>query len=166
MRACKRSAVNRMACTMGLSLLVGAHLLTLGLLVCAEQITKAKAAISDVATRKDEDIQVQELLAEGGFGKVYRGKWRGTDVAVKIILHCMAQVRMCQICCLTRSANLLDKTAAFASTFHQLPTSQLSCIPPPLLVLHLSFDASCASASAFVFQLPGNMSGREKREKM
>jgi len=51
-----------------------------------EQIATAKAAIADVSVRKDEDIKVREMLAEGSFGKVYRGNWRGTDVAVKIIM--------------------------------------------------------------------------------
>ncbi|KAF5833115.1 hypothetical protein DUNSADRAFT_10665 [Dunaliella salina] len=50
------------------------------------RIAEARAAISDVKRGADEDVSVQELLAEGSFGKVYRGQWRGTDVAVKIIL--------------------------------------------------------------------------------
>eukprot|EP00967_Tisochrysis_lutea_P083220 scaffold115569_cov22-Tisochrysis_lutea.AAC.1 len=61
------------------------------------RIATARAAISDMTPRKDEDISVQELLAEGSFGKVYRGRWRGADVAVKIIM-----VRPRAIQCLLR----------------------------------------------------------------
>uniref|UniRef100_A0A7S3VTM3 Protein kinase domain-containing protein n=1 Tax=Dunaliella tertiolecta TaxID=3047 RepID=A0A7S3VTM3_DUNTE len=57
-----------------------------GQLSTLARIAEARAAISDVKRGKDEDISVQELLAEGSFGKVYRGQWRGTDVAVKVIM--------------------------------------------------------------------------------
>ncbi|KAF5837077.1 kinase-like domain-containing protein [Dunaliella salina] len=57
-----------------------------GQLNTLEQIATAKKAIIDMGVRNDEDIKVQEMLAEGSFGKVYRGKWRGADVAVKIIM--------------------------------------------------------------------------------
>eukprot|EP00983_Pelagomonas_calceolata_P015722 498841-Pelagomonas_calceolata.AAC.2 len=44
-----------------------------GQLNTLEQIASAKAAISDVGSRKEEDIEVQELLAEGSFGKSASG---------------------------------------------------------------------------------------------
>jgi len=60
--------------------------LTEGQIKTLDQIATARAAIADVRRSMDDDVSVQELLAEGSFGKVYRGKWRGTDVAVKIIM--------------------------------------------------------------------------------
>jgi len=39
----------------------------------ADRIAAARAAISDVRRSKDEDITILELLAEGSFGKVYKG---------------------------------------------------------------------------------------------
>uniref|UniRef100_A0A7S3R0U6 Protein kinase domain-containing protein n=1 Tax=Dunaliella tertiolecta TaxID=3047 RepID=A0A7S3R0U6_DUNTE len=51
-----------------------------------DQIAAARSAISGMTLSKEEDISVQELLAEGSFGRVYRGKWRAIDVAVKIIM--------------------------------------------------------------------------------
>ncbi len=31
-----------------------------------------------------EDLEFGELIGEGGFGKVYRGKWVYQDVAIKV----------------------------------------------------------------------------------
>eukprot|EP00967_Tisochrysis_lutea_P023205 scaffold26559_cov22-Tisochrysis_lutea.AAC.1 len=50
----------------------------------AARIAEARAAISDVKRGKDEDISVQELLAEGSFGKVYRGGGIALDIGCTI----------------------------------------------------------------------------------
>ncbi|KAF5837643.1 kinase-like domain-containing protein [Dunaliella salina] len=51
-----------------------------------ERIASAESTVSEQATEKEEDVEVQQLLNEGSFGKVYRGKWRCLDVAVKITM--------------------------------------------------------------------------------
>jgi len=38
-----------------------------------DQIAAARAAIAEVRSSKDEDISIQEMLAEGSFGKVNKG---------------------------------------------------------------------------------------------
>ena len=34
---------------------------------------------------KPEDVMIEELLGNGAYGQVYKGRWSGTDVAVKIV---------------------------------------------------------------------------------
>eukprot|EP00983_Pelagomonas_calceolata_P070099 1150633-Pelagomonas_calceolata.AAC.11 len=58
----------------------------------ADQIAAARSAISGMTLSKEEDISVQELLAEGSFGRVYRGcvqVWEGAyaTYCVHVLSH-------------------------------------------------------------------------------
>lgn len=72
------------------------------LLVLAERIASARAAIADMAPREDEDINVQELLAEGSFGKVYRGYvcWVARWYTGSFCKCMCVDVHVCWNCCL------------------------------------------------------------------
>ena len=50
----------------------------------AERITSALDHFSD--SHVDEHLQIQEVLGRGGYGTVYRGRWRNLAVAVKIVV--------------------------------------------------------------------------------
>jgi hypothetical protein len=48
-----------------------------------EQLRRQLAVNSNTSAQDMESIQSVELLGEGTFGKVYKGLWRGSTVAVR-----------------------------------------------------------------------------------
>lgn len=55
----------------------------------AERIEEARRAVSNATGNtgaEGEQIEIHELLGEGAFGKVHKGLWRGTVVAIKTMI--------------------------------------------------------------------------------
>lgn len=55
----------------------------------AERIEEARRAVANATGNtgaEGEQIEIHELLGEGAFGKVHKGLWRGTVVAIKTMI--------------------------------------------------------------------------------
>ena len=120
------------------------------------------------------------------FGKVHRGLWRQTEVAVKIILvsavmafgplswvyayaycPCLSTMTLLAVCVHFQSLPLGFVLQHCDYTHWIISILYLPCLQHLFHYTHLvKFNASVPAAFLCSLQLPANMSGSEKREKM
>jgi hypothetical protein len=152
------------------------------------------AVNSNTSAQDMESIQTVELLGEGTFGKVYKGLWRGSVVAVsRGLLRCLAM-------CYASSRSHVQRRAAVSHQAMYGHSADRSMCRPVIeamqgrtmavegfiswwvavmcleLLLHMElvwlpdvcsmFSLGVSSVQVKTMLLPANMSGAEKREKM
>lgn len=161
-------------------------LLSVACAPCAERIESMRrqlAVNSNTSTQDLESIQTTELLGEGTFGKVYKGLWRGSVVAVSHALHaaslhcipCEGQSSCSEASPVMPPLSTLCLSLILMRTwlFAVICGVMVVCFPRAIFAAGLSPQPSylappwhIAAVQVKTMLLPANMSGAEKREKM
>eukprot|EP01103_Thecamoeba_quadrilineata_P018218 TRINITY_DN6835_c0_g1_i1.p1 TRINITY_DN6835_c0_g1~~TRINITY_DN6835_c0_g1_i1.p1 ORF type:complete len:313 (-),score=22.55 TRINITY_DN6835_c0_g1_i1:108-1046(-) len=55
-------------------------------LICSRKRTRSSFEVPRTFTLEDSEVQVERLIGQGSFGKIYKGTWRGSPVAIKTLL--------------------------------------------------------------------------------
>jgi serine/threonine protein kinase len=110
-----------------------------GMSVVARSASEAKSLLNEDWRVRYSDLKIGDKIGSGGFGAVYRGEWRGTEVAVKKLFKSDMSEEFAQEVAFMvklRHPNLVLFMGSTGST-SVLPDGQIEVEPPAIVMEYM-----------------------------